>query len=252
VTIERQLIVAGTAGGQAVQTLVSDAYNSRRRTSLVVYTHGVGETETAPTADIVKDGVVQALIDAGCIVVSSNASGNAWGNPQSVSDYVAAVAYSVAQWRADDVLIFSQSMGGVAGLNLFASDAIANVRGWAGIYPVTSLSAVFANNLGAFASQIRTAYGIAANGSDYAARTAGSDPGTRPNSTWSGRRLRMWASTGDTVVGRAANADTLATAAAAGGALESTVVACTGDHGDPSHFQPSDMIAFLNRCGMGR
>lgn len=251
-SVTGQRTVTGTiANGQNVQTLVSDRFTSRAdRTTLVVYVHGSGEAQNGPTTDTLKESLVQFLMNYGCNLIACNAQGDAWGNPASMADYVSAVSYAVNRWEADDVFLFSQSMGGLAGLNLYAANTIANVRGWAGIYPVTNLSAMFASNAGTYAGPIRTAYGIAANGSDYASKTSGSDPNLKTAATWHGKLLRFWASTGDTVVGKAANSDTLAATALSGGAREASVVACAGDHGDPSHFQPADFLAFMQRCGV--
>jgi hypothetical protein len=88
---------------------------------------------------------------------------------------------------------------------------------------------------------------MAADGSDYATLAAGHDPNLLKASVFRGLPMSFYASTGDTVVPRAGNTDALA-AKVAGVASESDVIACIGNHGDLSHFQPSDLRAFFDRC----
>lgn len=239
-----------TVSGVSGRVLVPDTYNSLKRTTVVMYHGGVGETETAPTADSLKETVVQALVNAGCLVVAANGyGGDDWGNQTALDDYDAMFDFVSARWDGDDVIILSQSMGGISGLSAYANNLYANVRGWAGIYPATNLSAMFAANAGLYASSIRTAYGIAADGSDYSTKTSGYDPNLYTTSVWSGKAFRFYASSGDTVVGKTNNSDAMHTKVVAGGASVSSVVACTGNHGDASHFQPFNLLGFMRSLG---
>lgn len=122
-------------------------------------------------------------------------------------------------------------MGGVSGL-LTARYRTNYVVGWMGTYPVCSLSNLY--SLGTYTADMRAAYNIAPDGSDYAIKTAGHDPVLLSPSTWNGLRMRMWASYSDAAVPRAQNEDVLKSLAD-GHATEDTIVTTTGNHGDPSN-----------------
>jgi hypothetical protein len=59
--------------------------------------------------------------------------------------------------------------------------------------------------------------------------------------------MRFYASPDDTSVSKAQNSDAMATLVGAY-AAENDVVACTGNHGDASHFQSADLRDFFTRC----
>jgi hypothetical protein len=59
--------------------------------------------------------------------------------------------------------------------------------------------------------------------------------------------MRFYASGSDTVVGKAQNTD-VTKAIVNTYCRESTVIATTGNHGDPSNFVPSEYVAFAARC----
>lgn len=239
-----------TVSGVSGRMLVPNTYNSLKRTTLVMYHGGVGETETAPTSDSLKETVIQSLVDAGCLVAAvDGAGGDDWGNQTGLDDYAAMYAFAAARWDADDVFILAQSMGGISGLSAYAGNLYSNVRGFAGIYPATNLSNMFGGNAGTYASGIRGAYGIAANGSDYSTKTSGYDPNLYSTSVWSGKSFRFYASSGDTIVSKTNNSDAMLTKVTTGGASVATVVSCTGNHGDSSHFQPFNLLGFMRSLG---
>lgn len=230
-------------GGQAAELLMPANYNG----TLVIYYHGVGGDQDSYRSEAVLQPLMGRILQAGYAVASCNNHGNNWGNQDSIDDTVALYAWARQQLgTVSNVIHFSQSMGGMAGLNTIASGLVP-VAGWLGIYPVCSLAAMFDSNSGTYAAQIRTAYGIAGDGSDYATQTDGYDPLELAASTWNGIPMRMFASASDTVVDKAENADAFATKVD-GFATENTVVACTGNHGDASHFQPDDVLVFFKRC----
>jgi hypothetical protein len=73
------------------------------------------------------------------------------------------------------------------------------------------------------------------------------DPELRPASQYPDIPVRFYASPGDTAVPMAPNSD-LFSQKWDGKTSEHEVVVCSGNHGDPSHFQPDDFLAFLMRC----
>ena len=235
-----------TAGGQTIKILVPDNYVS----SAVVYHHGVGETAASLTGDSLKAGILTRLLSEGYLVASSDAAGNNWGNQAGLDAYSALQAYLVTNYAPSKTAIFSQSMGGCTGL-LTAANGFAGLCAWFGVYPICSLSALFASNAGTYAWQIRDAFGIASNGSDYAAKTAGFDPLLRSASQFAGLPMRFWASAADSVVVKVSNSDAMCTLVQSS-KQESDVVVCSGDHGDPSHFSPQGVSDFLARAFVSR
>lgn len=234
--------------GQPVRVLIPNSlsaspYNAGTPTKAIIYCHGVGETQTALLSDSLKSGCVDALLDAGYILAGSNAFSENWGNQNSVRAYTGLEKYLSSNYNIKGIALWSQSMGGMAGLNVLAQGQF-HVVGWLGTYPVCALSSMTTG----FGSAINTAYGVTGSGIyTYANQTYGFDPALRPASAYHETPMRFYASSGDTVVSKSANADVLA-AIVEGSRTEAAVIVCSGDHGDPSHFQQSDYVAFFNRC----
>lgn len=238
--------VDSTAGGQTIKVLIPDNYVA----SAVVYHHGAGETAASLTSDTLKAGVLARLLSDGYLVASSDAAGENWGNQAGLDAYSALQSHLVTNYAPTKTAIFSQSMGGCTGL-LTAAAGFTGLCAWFGIYPVCSLSNMFGSNAGTYAGAIRTAYGIAANGSDYASKTSGFDPLLKSASLFGRLPMRFWSSSGDTVVTKVANSDAMASLVS-GSKAESGNVVCTGDHGHTSHFDPQGVSDFLARAFVAR
>lgn len=245
-----QVNTTDTIGGQAIMVLVpsvdSDVpYNASNPTRVVLYAHGSGEDEGGLLDDSLKAGVVTGLLTAGYILAGSNERGNNWGTQTAVDDLVALEKYVRDNYNVEGVAIWSQSMGGLSGLLCLAQGKFP-VVGWLGTYPVCNLANLY--SLGTYTSDINTAHSITGSGSGtYANRTRGLDPALLMGFSWRHVPMRFYASTGDTVVPKANNTDVLA-ALVAGCARETAVVACSGNHGDTSHFDATDYLAFFERC----
>jgi hypothetical protein len=220
-------------------------YDAAHPAPLVIYHHGAGEVETALLADGRKTGIVHALLDAGFILAGTAAFRENWGCQRACDAYADLHAFVKSHFAIGPVIYLSQSMGGFTGLLCLAQNKIPGVAGWAGIYPACNLRNLY--DLKMLTAEIRTAYGISADNSNYDAKTAAHDPVLLEATAFTGARMRFYASYGDTVVPRAENTDKLA-ALVRSTALESQVIACKGNHGDKSHFQPDDLISFFKRC----
>lgn len=235
-----------SADGTAVRFIVPWNYSATVGANLIIYHHGVSGTYADnPSAPYVGP-MIDLVLQRGYIVAGSSAAGDNWGNSAGMQTYVSLYAKAVETYRIKKVLAWSGSMGGMSGLLTLIDGRIPYV-GWYGTYPVCSLSSMFAANAGAYASSIRAAYGIAADGSDYAAKTAGHDPLLYAASAYPRVGMRFIASYGDTVVSRAANSDALSTLLSQW-CPEYTVVNATGNHGDPSHYLDTDFADFFDRC----
>lgn len=193
---------------------------------LVVYHHGSGERERALLTDRLKADVVRALLVAGYSIAASDARGNNWGSAAAVGDYRALVE-ALPDFAAP--VHFAQSMGGLTGL-LSIGQGI-SAAGWFGIYPVCNLADMAA---GPYAEAITDAGAV-------------DNPLDLESFAFAGLPMRFYASPEDTVVAKAENTDAMV-ALVASVAAEAEVVECRGDHGDPSHFQPDDVLAFVGRC----
>lgn len=231
------------SAGQNIHIALPKGYDSRTPVPLVLACHGNNEDELFPLG--LANPVYVSLLGAGYAVASSYQHGNNWGSQASVDDLARLYRYVRDRYAIGPVLLLAQSMGGLSSLNAIAKGAIPGLAGFAGIYPVTNLATMYA--AGTYAGTIRTAYGIASDGSDYASKTAGFDPMLNDKTAFQRLPMRFYASTADTQVARANNSDALA-AKVADYAPEAVVVSATGDHGDPSHFQGADLVAFFNRC----
>lgn len=229
--------------GQNAIILMPDDYDPVAGAPLILYHHGSGATELALMESLIttKEACVKALLDAGYIIAASNAYGNNWGNDNGIAAYNELYAYMAATYNITRVCAWSQSMGGLSGLN-GVLDGTIPYKGWLGSYPVCNLWWMYTKGWNLV---IDAAYGI--NGTPYAVATAGHDPVLHAANTYNGLRMRFYASAGDVSVSKADNSDQMATLVT-GHATECDVVVCTGTHGDPSHFQAADYLAFFDRC----
>ncbi len=232
-----------TSGGVDIMLLEPAAYVSTTATPLVFYHHGVGEDRTALISDALKTTSLAQFLSDGYLLAGISAGEN-WGNQTALDAYSTALTYISSNYKLRGVVIWSQSMGGCAGLLNFGNRTLSDVRGWLGTYPVCNLADMYGGGSGTFASAINTAYSISGN---YSAQTAGHDPVLLAAARFNNRYMRFYASTGDTIVNSTNNSTQMQTLVS-GVAQESTLVVCSGDHGDTSHFQPSDYSAFVKRA----
>jgi hypothetical protein len=193
---------------------------------LVLYMHGtfeeakgIQEGEMVPmTRELLRQGFA--------VGASTGGDDNNWGDPPSVAD-------SVAFARATGyrhIYILAASMGGVGGVELI--DKLHPVA-WAGIYPVCNVRNLWAR--GNSSREIEEAWG----------------PGEPPSKISpvkakdvNGLPVLMWASPEDHEVPIGPNARTCASWMKKGGA-KVKLIETTGEHGDPSNFQPRRLANFF-------
>jgi hypothetical protein len=239
-----------TVTGQNIMILVpstgsANPYSAGNPTPVVLHSHGIGDDQTAVLTSE-KLACTTAMLDAGYIVAGSNTHGANWGSQIAADDLAALDKYVRDNYNVKGVAIWGQSMGGHAGLLAVAHSKVKGVVGFLGTYPSCSLASTYA--AGTYASSIDTSFGITGSGiATYANKTYGNDPALLPAVGFKHVPMRFYASPSDTTIAKANNSDVLS-ALIAGSSRENTVVVCTGAHGDASHFQPSDYVAFLARC----
>ena len=240
--------VNSTAGGQTIKVLVPSGWSNGGK--CVIYHHGRTELASHLTSDTDKSGIINRLTDDGYIVAASDAAGDNWGNQAAQDAYDALMAYLDTNYAPTAYGFWAQSMGGLSALNMIAGGT--TVAGFYGAFPVCSLSNMFNNNVGAtYPPSIRTAYGIAADGSDYSTKTSGYDPLLASASLYARVPMRFVASSSDTTVSKTANSDAMSTHLAASKA-ERDVITHTGGHGDASVHKPQDISDFMARCFVSR
>jgi acetyl esterase/lipase len=232
--------------------LTPPGYDSRRTYPVVMYCHGSGGSGASlmapPFGGSAVGGVVgQAIANAGYILVAGDGDGTQeWGNTAGLAKHVDSYRYARDHYALGPTVVIGGSMGGLASLRLIAEGMIPAV-GWAGISPVLSLANIYADNA-TFRGYIKTAWGIASDGSDYDAKTAGGDPMLIP--TWKFRGLPMLIRTNatDSTVNPARHSDLFA-ARVANSQKEFTLEVEPGSgHTGADVWDIADLGPFLRRC----
>lgn len=209
---------------------------------LLLVTHAAGGTASSPFGT--GDSLITTAASNGYMVAASLAQDRAWGNPQSVDEYVDLFNYVASRYRITRTVIWAASMGGLAGLTLAGSGRIPGLKGFLGMYPVCSLANFYADKSG-YQAEINTAYGS----SPYTGAHQASyyDPYLRAAADFTGLRFLFFHSASDTVVDKTRHSDLMHTKVTSV-AAESTVTATSGDHGDASNWVWANCSAFLGRC----
>lgn len=238
--------------GQALTILVPVAYSATAGAHLLLYAHSNNgsSSEFTTRANANWAAFLDDCIAKGYIICGSALNGNNWGNDASLASMVDMYAYLVTHYRCLKTLLWSQSMGGLASLLAVNDDRIPRVKGWMGVLPVCNLADMFDSNSGTYASGIRTAYGIASDGSDYAALTAGHDPVLLSDLDAFANKGFMWISSpDDTVVNEAANSTAMHDLIEAT-AYEATQLHTTGDHSSANSYAVmlDNAPSFFERC----
>lgn len=245
------VVTAGVTNNAGVWLTLPPTWDGRVPLPLVILFHGNGSTETH-WADNANGAVVaNALVAAGFAVLGVANGGSTWGAQQSLDAYAAAYAWVRDLIAIGPVVFYCNSMGSIEGLLSLAERRIPGVVGYIGTSPTYDLAANYAN--ATFTATIKTAYGIAGDGSDYAAKTAGHDPALMVASAFRGMPALILAASDDTVVTAAANAVPLAAVLAPFATEILTKVDNTGGHSfdfTPFTIGTSryDIVNFAKRC----
>lgn len=200
---------------------------------LVIWFHGHGGN----AEDIVSGGQIvglrDALLDAGYALAASDGAGPAWGNRASVAAYAALDAWASEQTEVTERVLFGQSMGGLASLQMVDD---LHARAWIGLYPVCNLDTV--------APRFHTAAPAWGLDSWESGKVPSMSPVDLSGTT--GVDMMFFHSPRDTVVPKAPNTDACAaTAEEAGANVE--VVRIFGEHSNQSAYQPAKVLEFLSR-----
>lgn len=235
----------GTIGTTRQRMVVPATYDSRKPAPLVIYSHGYSENVTRPSGWGTALDV--ALTNAGFILAAGDATGMSNTGQQScIDEYLRIYRYCRDNLAISSVIIIGASAGGLGALNLIQRRLIPGIAGFIGIYPVVDLAAWYV----ASGVNVKANFGIAADGSDYATKTAGFDPMLADNANYAGIPMWLEGSPADTVVSKTVHMDAFA-AKVAGVVPELVTTATTGEHGDSSNYnttQIASLLAFAQRC----
>lgn len=239
-----------TISGDEIAVMISRNGFSIPTSKVCIYFHGAGDdylshitsAAGANNTQMRMATTINALLDDGWLILSFNGGTNPthWGNPTSFTSVQNALTWLKSIFHVTTVVCLGQSMGGLTSLRAVCQ--LPGITRWYGIYPVCDLDAIY--TAGLFTAGMRTAYGVS-DDPGFAAASVGCDPMLFTLSQFNGKRFRMTASSGDTIVPKADHSDALA-ARITGNCDSVAVVSVSGDHGDASAFIPSDIIAFFN------
>ena len=182
---------------------------------LVLYVHGVTERADDILEDGLKAPLIDALLDRGDTIASSDAHGDNWGNRASVADY----RRLAKRVRHRELAILAQSAGGLGAVQLLRWLDPATLTL---IYPVCNLRSI--RRLGRFTAQI-----------DASGAPVSDLSPVRPPAV-GGLPVTITASPADTIVPKRSNADVCARLFRRHGA-HVTRIRTHGDHGHPSNFR---------------
>lgn len=243
---------------QTVYAWVPPLYDRRGPSKWALFAHGYGED-----AQIVQlqynsgapANVSDTLFRKGYVLVSAeNTVANCYGSPQCVVDLKNAVAVvKSALALAGQPYVIADSMGAEQVLSAIAQGVI-TPKAFYGVCINASLawqnSSLSFPNGGNQAANIEAAYSFT-NPSLYSTATAGYDPLLAAQTAGiAQQRLAsvptlLYATPTDTAVAESYNTDAYAAAINAVSPGEVTVVACSGNHQDPSCFNGAAVASFF-------
>ncbi|GAA2754199.1 alpha/beta hydrolase family protein [Amnibacterium kyonggiense] len=219
------------AGGRVVDDERSSSLVIVPKTSnggLVVFLHGWGQTRWSLLSRREEASVAHAIGDAGFTVLAADADGKAWGDPASLADYRSLIERTQARYRLHDVFLMGESMGGLATMQL--ARTLPDVRAATAWFPVCDIRTMREPR---FQATIRDA---------WRGRSRAPISPVRVGDT----PLMVWASPADTVVTAATNAAVCVAEAKAAGASV-TYIQTSGEHGDPSNYDPAAVVRFFEK-----
>lgn len=196
--------------------------------ALVVFLHGWGQTRWSLLSRREEASVAHAVTEAGFTVLAADATGKAWGDPASLRDYRTLIERTQQRYDLRDVFLMGESMGGLATMQL--ARTLPDVQAATAWFPVCDIRTM---REARFQATIRSSW-RGRSRAPIAPVAVGDTP------------LLVWASPADTVVDAATNAAVCVAEAKRAGA-DVTYFHTTGEHGDPSNYQPSAVVTFFEK-----
>jgi pimeloyl-ACP methyl ester carboxylesterase len=234
----------------SIRIMVPPAYDPRIPRKAVILFHGNAANEnvwsgTGDTGHAPSKSVAKAFLDGGYIVVGASYPANlsTWGAQAGLDAYYKAYRLLRENFAVGPIVLYGNSMGGIESLLTLAEARIPGVVAWIGTNPTANLATNYAN--ATFTALIKTAYGIAADGSDYASKTVGHDPLLKSGYEFRGVPMLFIAATDDTTVPKVDNTDRLITLVTPY-AASVTLVPITGGHDPILAPYTAQMVTFAD------
>jgi len=205
-------------------------YDSRKARPAVMLFHGNGTNERSWATNANYDKISKAFVADGFIVISAAVSGSysTWGNISAQACYYSAYRTLMQNYNISAFSVFANSMGGIEFFNTLISENLGVPCCFVGTSPTANLLSCY--NSSTLTSSIKSAYGIASDGSDYATKTSGFDPVLkRPDELLGIPQLWLTASD-DTIVLPSENRDIMMKLSAISTRKISKVDGITGGH----------------------
>lgn len=240
----RTIQYTGTDTENFIVTLPKD-YDSKIARNLAICWHGNGSNEFTWLHNGNMKAIHKALVDSGYIVLTCSLalSTTTWGNQDSTNAYYKAYRYVLENYAIKNVVFYANSMGGIESLNAIYENKIPCVA-WASTVPTYSLKSNYDLNFG---SLIKSAYGIASDGSDYSTKTLNRDPALMSANVFRKIPMYMIAPKDDSAVLKADNMDKLYEKVKDTSIEAIAVTLETGGHSFNVAPYVNEIISFLNK-----
>lgn len=219
-----------TRDGGAETSFIRIPKNPNGKVVLALHGHG-SSVDTTGWVDGALTPTWQALENAGYTIGVPDMGGNLWGNDLALARTVDLFRQLTTYYDLDpnSVYLWGNSMGAGAAATIIAKGLLP-VRAAYLAQPAVDYDTIRANP--AF-STIVTAYPTVAEQDD-------NNPLKQAGAAYAGVPLMIVASTGDTTISKAGNADALAALAGPHALVRQFTV--TGNHNDASHYRPVDTL----------
>ena len=238
-------VITTTLNGEPVRLQLPAGYDDGKPVVVVLACEGTDYANKAngllPRGDFsnVPNG-------AGVAWLSGRMHSNSWGNAACMADVRAMYEWATSVISVSGFIVFGNSMGGVAALNVIQRDVVPGVYGCYLTDPAIDLRERYLNNPD---GNVGIAYGLSADGLDegYATKTAGFDPMIAEWARYRGMPINIRASSTDTTVPLIEHGRPFETKLK----LHNDIVVTdlgSGNHNNANRFVASDFIAFINKC----
>ena len=239
---ERVTVRPAGAGGDLALMTVPASTPMGSDVVLVIACHGHGGSYNTFEAHAPSLGIRDRLTDDGYLFISPHMHGDSWGNSVALGDLLAAYTYASTHWNVTDVLLFGGSMGGLTAIQAYAHNTVPKVRGAVAVAPALNLELV--HTIGAYTPSVRTAYGIASDGSDFTAKTAGYRPLDHNPEQYAGKRVRIYHSNVDASIPKETHSDLFVSGGLTAQMADFELLTMTGGHLAAGNYDAADTSVF--------